>query len=125
MSAAQARVVERLFPHAVTPDDQLTYTRTVALTFERGKGPILPDLIHDARVTLIRLVYTYVSPTSGWTCEIGPVHGHVIDDRGRLGTRTRSLRPRDHTPSGWPTWLLALAESHQPHSRIIVTEELS
>lgn len=110
----------------VTPTDQFAYTRTVEVAYNRGEGPLLPQPIHEARVTLVRLVYTYVSPLSGWTTEIGPVHGHVIDDAGRLGTRIRSLRPRAFTSSedrGWPDWILALAEAHQPQSRIIVTEE--
>lgn len=119
--AAWARGVA--VPRDVTPTDQLTYTRTVELTFDRGAGPLLPQPIHNARVTRIRLTYTYVSPISGWTAEIGPVHGHVINDEGRLGTRIRSLRPLDHSPHGWPTWMLALAEAHQPQSRITVTEE--
>lgn len=106
----------------VTPSDQFAYTRTVEITFDRGDGPILPQPIHDARVTLVRLVYTYVSPLSGWTTAIGPVRGHVIDSAGRLGTRTRSLHPRDHSPDGWPSWILALAAAHQPRSHIFVTE---
>lgn len=108
--------------HTVSPSDQFTYTRTVEIAFERGVGPILPQPIHDARVTFIRLVYTYGTGIHGWTAEIGPVRGHVIDDAGRLGTRTRALRPRDHHPAGWPAWLIDLALRHQPTSRITIQE---
>lgn len=108
--------------HTVTPSDQFAYTRTVEVTFERGAGPILPQPVHNARVTLIRLVYRYETGSHGWVTEIGPVHGHVIDDSGRLGTRTRALRPRDHHPSGWPAWLIDLALRHKPDTRITVQE---
>lgn len=108
--------------HTVAPRDEFTYTRTVEVTFDRGAGPILKQPIHDARVTLVRLVYRYQHDSHGWIAEIGPVHGHVIDDDGRLGTRTRALRPRDHHPSGWPAWLIDLALRHQPTSRITFQE---
>lgn len=120
-----AAELSAVHPHTVTPDAQFTYTRTVEIAFERGAGPILAQPIHNARVTRVRLVYTFVNGLVGWTCEIGPVHGHVIDDEGRLGTRVRSLQPRDHSPAGWPDWILALAEAHQPRSQITITEEPS
>lgn len=123
MLAARNEALQTEFPHTVTPTDQFTYTRTVEITWPRGEGPTLPQPIHDALVTRVRLLYTYVPGPFGWTVEIGPVHGHVYDDQGRLGTRTRTLHPRDHSPNGWPTWILALAESHTPTSRITVTEE--
>ncbi len=63
--------------HTVTPTDQFAYTRNVEVIFDRGAGPLLYQPIHDARVTLVRLVYRY-EPTAGWITEIGPVHGHVI-----------------------------------------------
>lgn len=110
-------------PHSVEPRDEVIYTRTVEISWARGEGPILEQSLREARVTLLRLVYTYDFRSRVWTCEIGPVHGHVFDDAGRLGARPRALKPRDHHPSGWPAWLLGLGLQHQPHTTLQIQEK--
>lgn len=114
--------IEPLPRHTVEPDDEVTYTRTVELTWARGEGPVLPQSLRAARVTRLRLVYTYDFARHTWAAEIGPVHGHVFDDAGRLGARPRALKPRDHHPSGWPDWLIDLGIQHQPHTRLTIQE---
>lgn len=110
-----------LRPHDVSPSDALTYTRTVLITYDRDDAPLVRTAIRGFRITTVRLVYEW-TPTGGWATTIGPVHGHPIHDDGRLGNRTRSIPPRDHTPDGWPTWLTALAAEHRPTSTITIQE---
>lgn len=108
-------------PHNVDPTDAVTFTRTITITYERGDGPLIKTPVRDFQVTTLRLVYRWT--TTGWTTEIGPVHGYPMLDENRLGSRTRSIPPRDHTPEGWPTWLTALAAEHTPTTRITVQED--
>ena len=108
-------------PHDVTPTDAFTYTRTVLITYQRADAPLVQTAVRGFRITTVRLVYEW-TPT-GWAANIGPVHGYPIHDDGSLGSRTRSIPPRDHTPDGWPTWLTALAAEHTPTTRITVQED--
>lgn len=107
-------------PHNVDPADGFIYTRTVTITYDRDDAPLIRTAVRGFRITTVRLIYRWTE--TGWTTEIGPVHGYPIHDDGRLGSRTRSIPPRDHTPDGWPTWLTALAAEHRPTSTITIQE---
>lgn len=109
-------------PTVLYTERDVSITHVVSLGWPRGEGPIIKTPARDFRVTNIRLDYEW-TPT-GWASTIGPVNGHPLEREGLdiAHNRTRAIRPRDHTPDGWPTWLIALAAEHRPITRIAIQE---